>query len=211
MILQGRNLIIKVGGVAIAAAKACSINVQAEQIPVSSPTSGEWEEYDNGRKKWSVSTNQLMTTIRTPATMVGTTVSLSLCIEGQGDLPFVGFVSNPTLQSGTLNRPDIICWDKTRKKFLALWLASLSEYYFYETWEGNSAYTNIQDFTTFIDNGSSNREVYTYLNGDLYAEKLTGNANVETWQADGAIGSLAKGSFQFRGTGPLTPASLPSS
>ena len=212
MILQGRNLIIKVGGVAIAAAKACSINVAAEQIPVSSPTSGEWEESINGRKKWSVSTNQLVTTIRTPATMVGTTVSLSLCIEGQGDLPFVGFVSNPTLQSGTLDSPNGgISWDKTRKKFLALWMPSLSEFFFYEHWNNDSAYTSPDDFQTFVDKGDVNNSVYTYIDGDLYAEKLTGNANVETWQADGAVGSLAKGSFQFRGTGPLTPASLPTS
>ena len=207
MILQGRNLIIRAGGVAIAAAKACSINVQAEQIPVSSPTSGEWEESINGRKKWSVSTNQLVTTIRTPATMVGTTISLSLCIEGQGDLPFESFASNPTLQSGTLDRPNGIVWDKTRKKFLALWMPTLSEFYFYEHWNNDSAYTSPEDYQSFVCDGAA----YTWLNGDLYAEKLIGNANVETWQADAAVGSLAKGSFQVRGTGPLTPASLPSS
>lgn len=209
MILQGRNMIIKVGGVAIAAAKSCSINVQAEQIPVSSPTSGEWEESINGRKKWSVSTNQLLNTMRIPAKMVGTKVSLSLCIEGQGDLPFIGFVDNPTLQSGSC--PDVsgILWDKTRKKFLALLYEMPSIFYFYETWDGNSAYTNVQDYTTFINEGSIDREVYTFVDGGLYAEKLTGNANVETWQASGAVGSLAQGQFTFRGTGPLTPASLP--
>ena len=206
-------MIIKVGGVAIAAAKSCSINVQAEQIPVSSPTSGEWEEYINGRKKWSVSTNQLLNTMRIPATMVGTTVSLSLCIEGQGDYGFIGFVNNPTLESGSGPSDCAAIWDKTRKKFLGAKVYYQDQewtWFYFETWAGNSDYTNLQDYTTFINEGSTDREVCTFVDGDLYAEKLTGNANVETWQGDGAVGSLAKGSFQFRGTGPLTPASLPS-
>mgnify|MGYP006908811067 CR=1 FL=1 len=64
MILQGRNLIIRAGGVAIAAARSCSVNIQAEQIPISSPMSGAWAAYLNGVKSWSVSTNHLVKTLR---------------------------------------------------------------------------------------------------------------------------------------------------
>lgn len=60
MILHGRNLIIKTGGVAIAAAKSASIKVNAETIPVSSPMDGQWKHSIVGRKSWSVSTSHLI-------------------------------------------------------------------------------------------------------------------------------------------------------
>jgi hypothetical protein len=60
MILQGVNLIIKAGGVAIAAAKSANIKVQAKTIEVSSPTGGQWEHSIVGRKSWSVSTSHLV-------------------------------------------------------------------------------------------------------------------------------------------------------
>ena len=41
--------------------------------------------------------------------------------------------------------------------------------------------------------------VETGLTGDT----LTGQAIVKTWKASGAIGNLAQGSFQFKGTGAL--------
>ena len=209
MILQGRNLIIKVGGVAIAAAKACSINVQAEQIPVSSPTSGEWEEYRNGRKKWTVNCNHLITNIAINAQMVGTRVSLEMSVEGVTGLPFDGFVNNVTVQSASWQEtPDGIVWDKTRKKFLAVvYHYQTQTFDYYSSWLNCSQYANPSAYQTFICDGA----VYTWLSNELYTEKLTGDANVETWQGDGAVGSLAKGQFTFRGTGPLTPASLPSS
>lgn len=204
MILHGRNLIIKAGGVAIAAAKSCTINVQAEQIEVSGPTSGEWEEYRNGRKKWTVNCNHLVTNIAHNAQMVGTKVSLVCCIEGADGLPFYGIVNNPTIASGTDSNPSRFMWDKTRKKFLSFHTSPSVA--FYESWDGYSQYASPSDYQSFI---SPAQTVYTYLNGDLTAEKLTGDANVETWQVSGAVGSLAQGQFTFRGTGPLTPAALP--
>ena len=54
------------------------------------------------------------------------------------------------------------------------------------------------------------RNVYVYYNGDLHAEKLTGNANVVTWRTQGTVGNLCQGSVRFNGNGALTPASLPS-
>ena len=60
MILQGRNLIIKANGVAIAAAKSANIKVQAKTIEVSSPTDGQWEHSIVGRKSWSVSTSHMV-------------------------------------------------------------------------------------------------------------------------------------------------------
>jgi hypothetical protein len=58
--LQGRNLIIAINGSTIAAAKSCSVDVQADTIKVSSPSDGEWEHIIAGRKSWQVQTSHLM-------------------------------------------------------------------------------------------------------------------------------------------------------
>lgn len=203
MILHGRHLIIKAGGVAVAAAKSCTINVQAEQIEVSGPTSGEWEEYRNGRKKWTVNCNNLVTNIVHNAQMVGTKVSLVCCIEGADGLPFYELINNPPLASGIDTNPSRFVWDKIRKEFLSFHTSP--SVVFYEHWVGFSQYASPSDYQTFI---TPSQTVFTYLDGDLMSEKLTGDANVETWQTSGAVGSLAQGQFTFRGTGPLTPAAL---
>lgn len=41
-------------------AQSCQINIDIEQIPVSSPTSGRWKEFDVGDVGWSISTNELV-------------------------------------------------------------------------------------------------------------------------------------------------------
>lgn len=38
---------------------------------------------------------------------------------------------------------------------------------------------------------------------DMTGDTLSGSAIVKTWEASGAVGTLAVGSFQFRGSGPL--------
>lgn len=58
--LQGRNLIIAINGSTIAAAKSCTVDVQADTIKVSSPTDGAWEHIIAGRKSWQVQTSHLM-------------------------------------------------------------------------------------------------------------------------------------------------------
>ncbi len=207
MIIHGRNLIIKAGGVAIAAAKSCDISVQCEEIETASPSTGEWRTAITGRKSWSVSTNQLVTSIVIPFSMVGTSVSLNVSIEGEVGLPFGGFVDNVEVsEEGAYNS---IVWDKTRKKFLFKYTSHYTgEVHYHLTTSGPydmSGYTSPSDGDMFYYQG----KVYTYYNGDLHAEKLTGNANVVTWRVTGTVGNLAQGSFQFNGNGALTPASLP--
>ena len=207
MILHGRNLIIKAGDVAIAAAKSCDINVQAAEIPVSSPTDGQWEYATMGRKKWSVSVGQLVTSIVVPFSMVGTTVTLSVEIEGQTGKEFSEFLDNPTLETDAATVITGMGWDKTRKKFIAVrWRYHASTlYYDNYSFDGSAAYSSPSDGDMFYYQG----KVYTYYNGDLHAERLTGSANVVTWRVAGTVGNLAQGSFQFNGNGALTPASLP--
>ena len=212
MILHGRNLIIKVGGVAIAAAKSCDISVQCEEIETASPSTGEWRTAITGRKSWSVTTNQLVTSIVRPISMLGTTVSLEMCIQGQYGSIFGDFVDNPTLQEGAPQYVTRMVWDKTRKKFLACYHRRPMTALYYET--SDSVYSSPSDGDVFNhyynEYYNMERNVYVYYNGDLHAEKLTGLANVVEWRGTGAVGNLCQGSFRFNGNGALTPASLPS-
>lgn len=47
-------------GKVIAASKSCTVNVECDDIPVSSPTDGQWEHVIAGKKKWKVTTNHLV-------------------------------------------------------------------------------------------------------------------------------------------------------
>ena len=213
MILHGRNLIIKAGGVAIAAAKSCDINVQCEEIETASATSGAWRTAITGRKSWSVSTNQLVTSIVRNIELVGTTVSIAVQLAGDIGKAFAGFVDNVTVSTGTytgtMSIVDGIYWDKTRKKFLLRVAPGSGIEQYFAAWDvpsNSAAYRSPSAYDLFSYNGVT----YTWLSNDLAAEKLTGNANVTTWRVTGTVGNLAQGSFQFNGNGALTPASLPS-
>ena len=83
--LQGRNLIIAINGSTIAAAKSCSVDVQADTIKVSSPTDGEWEHNIAGRKSWQVQTSHLMPNNRDQFT----TVTASSPAWGKDGVPTV--------------------------------------------------------------------------------------------------------------------------
>ena len=213
MILHGRNLIIKAGGVAIAAAKSCDISVHCEEIETSTPQTGIWRTAIIGRKSWTVSTNQLVTSIVRPLSMVGTTVTLDVQISEVAGRTFQGFVDNVTVSSGTytgaMQLVNGIYWDKTRKKFLLRIVPSEHIEQYFAAWDvpaNSAAYTSPSDHDIFSYNGN----IYTWLNNDLAIEKMSGNANVVTWRVTGTIGNLAQGSFQFNGNGALTTASLPS-
>jgi len=77
MIIHGRDLIVKQGGVAIAGARSCELNVSGEAIETSSPTRGRWRTYIPGRKGWSVTANHLVTAVASNAAKVGTVVTLT--------------------------------------------------------------------------------------------------------------------------------------
>ena len=202
------------GGVAIAAAKSCDINVQCEEIETAT-TSGAWRTALTGRKSWSVSTNQLVTSLVRPMQMVGTSTTIIVCIEGEYGNAFNYVVDNPELESGTLDEASYMVWDKTRKKFLAVEHNRPRPAKFYEdySFEGSSAYSSPQDSDMFYSNNGLSinpNSVYSFYNGDLHTEKLTGNANVVNCRVVGTVGNLAQCSFQCNGNGALTPSSLPS-
>lgn len=62
----------------IAAARSCEINIDGDQIEVSSPNDGAWQHFIAGRKGWSISVGYLLGagTFPTEAAMVNTTVTV---------------------------------------------------------------------------------------------------------------------------------------
>lgn len=208
MILHGEDIIIKAGGVAIAAAKSCDINITTDTDEIANSSSGKWKQFMIGRSSWQVVVSQLVTTLLSNIQMAGTQTTLEMSVKGDVGLPFDGFVNGETTEqqsySGT---PNAIFWDKTRKKFLAMVQESpltLPKYYL--NWSEGAAYISPSDYGCF----SYNNDTYVYLNSNLNVDKLSGNAIVTTWKCTATRGNLAQGSFEFLGNGALTPASLPS-
>ena len=205
MILKGGDLIIKVGGTALAASKSCTVKITAKKIETSSPSDGDWEHSIPGRKSWKVSTNHLVMSVAQCAAMVGTQVSLEVNLRGNVGKAFNGFVNGvsvyPQPLSGT---PTSIYWDKTLKKFVGAIVSSGATLYF-DSWTNSQAYTSPNAYDLFSYNGVT----YTWLSNNLTAEKLTGTAMVADWNCTATKRHLISGSFDFTGTGALTPASIP--
>lgn len=88
MILHGRNLIIKAGGVAIAAARSCDITITTDEIETASPSDGQWKHVIAGRKSWSVNVSFLVPSgdFPTEAQMVGTTVTLNVSDDSNSQM-----------------------------------------------------------------------------------------------------------------------------
>lgn len=105
-VIHGRNLIIRVGGTAIAGAKSCEINVDGEQIETASPSTGTWRTFLAGRKEWSVSCGFLIpakgTPLKSEAAMVNTTVTLTVQSGLSGDTLTGSAIVKSWKASGTI-------------------------------------------------------------------------------------------------------------
>lgn len=206
MILHGRNLIIKADGVAIAAARSCEITITTDDIETSMPGDGAWKTSILGRKSWKVTTNHLVPSVVRAASMAGTTVALSVELNGNMGFPFAGFCDNVTIEQSSAAGNVTILWDKTLNKFVARTGNTIQGYKYYQSWSDGQKYMNPGDYDLFIYDGV----IYTWYGNTLAAEKLSGQAHCLTWKCTATLGNLIQGSFEFKGTGPLTPASLPS-
>ena len=83
--IEGRNLIVALGGVAIAGAKSCDIETNCDMLEVSSPSSGEYRTYRPGRKVWRVTVNRIIPTDSTAVLSVkniGTSYTLKAYVSG---------------------------------------------------------------------------------------------------------------------------------
>lgn len=76
---KGNDLIIMYGGVAIAAAKSCTVQTDCQTKEVGMSGTGAWERYISGRKRWEVSVSYLVgdeTAIKDLIAKTGKTVEL---------------------------------------------------------------------------------------------------------------------------------------
>ena len=200
MILHGRNLIIKADGVAIAASKSCTVNINAEIIKVSSPDDGEWEHSITGLKSWDVQTSHLVTDIISARDMVGTKVLLDILAFDAGSgkfTAFEGFVYNVVMQQLSTSILGPIMYDTYNHRFV---MQVGSKYYL--SWVGITQYYLMPE-NGDIFRANNSGILYCVKDGNLTAMAMQGYANVKSWNGTFTVGNLAQGSFSFRGTGPL--------
>lgn len=224
-LLHGRNLIIKANGEVLGLSKSCTISVSSSTIPVSSPNSGQWEENIAGRKKWSVQTSHLMynrgvTKPMDTMDMVGQTVELSVDMMYENTVPFRGFVDGVTIQSGsTVINPnnDWIYYDTVNLCFV---IDTINGYYKEWTYSDGRinrfAFNNVNDNVLYenIGTGDIKGEYYKADNKNKLTQTYTltrrdtirkGNAIVIQWKGTFTVLNLSQGSFEFTGSGPLSP------
>lgn len=210
MILQGNNLIVTASGqagVALMGSKACTIDVKVDTIEVSSPTTGAWKTFLTKRKEWSVSTSHLITLSTFPLTFaqVGTTVILTFAARnGSVTYQFAGIYSGSVSNNRTTD-PDSIYWHVTLGAFVA---KKSSTYYRYWSYtdpdtEAESYFTTPSYDATYQDTSTGKR--YAWTGREMEELKaFSGSAIVEQFEITARRGSLASGSFKFRGTGELS-------
>lgn len=204
MILHGKNIVLLVNGVAMAASKSCTLDVDAEVIKVSDPNDGEWEHAIAGRKSWKASCNHLVTDIVDPLAMIGTTVTLLMQVQGELGLPFDSIASNVTITEGSIQgNPQFIVWDTTTKQFLGGMRSGVTRYY-YNQWSGSSEYNGSASGSALFHLTSGDNLVYKKTGDDFAPEALQGSAIVKTWKCTATLGNISQGSFQFEGNGALT-------
>ena len=210
MILHGRNILLLAGGVAIAAAKSCEINVSADTIPIASSSSGQWEDAIAGRKSWKGSCSGLVTSITDPVSMIGTVVTLRMQVIGELGLPFYGMGSNITIETGSAPAVNNIIWDATSKQFVAVYVTGQNPKY-YDTWSESTyfkssiAYNRAAIGSLFYDSGNNVHRLIEATSGnDLKIEAIQGSAIVKDWKCTATIGNLAQGSMVFQGKGALS-------
>ena len=198
MILHGKNIILKMNGMAIAAAKSCEVNVSAGTIPTASPSDGAWESSIPGRKSWSASCSHLVKEIADSTAMVGQTVTLTF--QPTSDQTFAGIVANPTLQSDAAPSSGSVVYDSTRKDFLLKYSPAQDVTLYWQTFDGKPAkitgayYYDTVGGKCYKWTGTTMTEV----------SALTGSAIVKQWRGTFTQGNISQGSYSFEGSGALT-------
>ena len=199
--IHGRHLIVSVGGIAVGAAKSCTIDAQAEMIETASASQGNYREYRSGRSEWSVNITHLVTpTNATNVLHTGVQVALSWIPLLPGKtLPFDGFVDGVTIEPIGLP-PGVelagIYYDSDGEYFVALYN---NKYYRY--WADGQDYMTPSDSTNFDDGADQ----IWYWNGTTLVanQRIGGNALVQRVRLSATVGMLAQGQVQFQGSGEL--------
>ena len=80
MMIHGRNLLIYQNGVAIAAAKSCTISMSIGDIEAASDTDGKAKTFLPTQKEWTVRCSTLVTSLIGHMADIGNTVRLSMVV-----------------------------------------------------------------------------------------------------------------------------------
>lgn len=83
MILHGRNILVHSGSTAIAAARSCKVNISTDRLERRSLTSGRYRLYAPGRYTWSVSVDQLVTSVADRFDDFGEKVRLNIYVRNE--------------------------------------------------------------------------------------------------------------------------------
>ena len=79
--MNGNNIIVLMDGVAIAAAKSCTITKRVEAIETANSADGRAKSYIPGLREWSVSVRALITSMPDFFANPGQTVRLSIAVR----------------------------------------------------------------------------------------------------------------------------------
>ena len=79
MIKQGRDLLVYADGVVVAAAKSCSLSMEAGTLETAGVDAGA-RSYMSGRKDWSVKVGNLVTSVQGHFAPIGAMLRLSMVI-----------------------------------------------------------------------------------------------------------------------------------
>ena len=79
MIKQGRDLLVYADGVVVAAAKSCSLSMEADTIETAGVDAGA-RSYMSGHKDWSVKVGNLVTSVQGHFAPIGAMLRLSMVI-----------------------------------------------------------------------------------------------------------------------------------
>ena len=79
--MNGNNIIVLMDGVAIAAAKSCTITKKVEAIETANSASGRAKSYIPGLREWSVSVRALVTSMPDFFVNPGQSVRLSIAVR----------------------------------------------------------------------------------------------------------------------------------
>lgn len=97
MAVNGNNILIYVGGVAVAGTRSNEIQTSAEIIEIASPDTGQWKAFLAGRKEWSINSAWLVTAAADVKRVlqVGTTVTIRIVGRGES----AGMTGNAIVQT----------------------------------------------------------------------------------------------------------------
>ena len=201
--MNGNDLILMANGVAIAASKSCSVNTQSDEIEVSSPADGEWKTFLAGRKEWTVSCDYLVTHGSISSVLaVGAIVSLSFNPVYPVRYNFSGVYAGEVSDQVYRGSVDSIWYSTTLNKFVAK-VGNVYYQYFEDPASDLSMFITPQLGVSYIG-GFSEQKYYVWNGASLVYPRLSGSALCKQCAAKYTRGSLATGTFSFKGTGALS-------